>query len=315
MTGASRPAVLGPDQSGITRAADILRHGGLVALPTETVYGLAARADCEEAVQSIYRAKGRPSFNPLIAHVPDLEAAQRIAHFDDHSVQLARAFWPGALTLVLPRRSDARIAPSVTAGLTTAAIRCPAHETMQAVLKACDFPLAAPSANRSGALSPTAPAHVLDSLGTMIDGIIDAGSCSLGLESTIVAVRRGGGWEVLRPGPISEPDIAAIIGPAGQSDGGKLVEAPGQLASHYSPAKPLRLDAAHARPEEFHIGFGNIAGHENLSATGDVTEAAARLYAIMHVAAESELPAIAVAPIPASGIGAAIQDRLRRAAA
>lgn len=316
MTGASRQNLLAADARGIARAAEVLRDGGLVAVPTETVYGLAARADREEAVRRIYAAKGRPSFNPLIVHVPDIAAAARIARLDERAERLAARFWPGALTLVLPLREDAEIAPPVTAGLPTVALRCPDHPVIRELLRACALPLAAPSANRSGAVSPTTPQHVADSLGDRVDLILDGGPCRLGLESTIVALREDSGWQVLRPGPVSEAEIAAAIGAgaASASDEAKI-EAPGQLTSHYSPGKPVRLDAGQARGDEFHIGFGAIAGDVNLSPAGDPAEAAARLYAVLRDAARSPKALVAVAPIPDEGMGRAIRDRLRRAAA
>lgn len=316
MTAASQPAILAPDDAGLARAARLLRGGALVAVPTETVYGLAARADSDEAVAAIYQAKGRPSFNPLIVHVADLAAAGRIAVIDERAKLLAERFWPGALTLVLPLRDDAGLAAAVTAGLPTVALRCPAHPVMRKVLQACGLPLAAPSANRSGAVSPTRPEHVALSLGSAVAAIIDGGFCELGLESTIVTLREPGGWALLRPGPVSEAAIAALLGPQDVQDQGESrIEAPGQLASHYSPGKPVRLDAEEARADEFHIGFGPIEGDANLSPTGDLAEAAARLYAVLHQAAQSPKAAVAVAPIPDEGIGKAIGDRLRRAAA
>ncbi len=263
---------------------------------------------------AIYRAKGRPDFNPLIVHVADVAEAGRLATFGAPARALADAFWPGALTMVLPRRSEAPLAPAVTAGLETVALRCPAHEVMRAVLAAAGVPLAAPSANRSGGVSPTSAAHVAASLGGKIDLILDGGACERGIESTIVAPRASGQWQLLRPGPISESQISEVLGeksdvtPSG-------IEAPGQLASHYAPGKPVRLGAVTAEADEFHIGFGPVAGDLSLSATGDAMEAAARLYAALHQAAAAGRPRIAIAPIPDDGIGAAINDRLRRAAA
>ncbi len=294
----------------------MLRSGGLVAVPTETVYGLAARADSDAAVAAIYRAKGRPDFNPLIVHVAGVEQARGLAHFNARARLLAERFWPGALTLVLPRRADAPLAAAVTAGLSTVALRCPAHPAMRALIEATGLPLAAPSANRSGWVSPTSAAHVAASLGGKPDLILDGGQCIAGIESTIVALREDGGWRILRPGPITEALISAVLGgEAATMTSPAAIEAPGQLASHYAPGKPLRLDAASAEPDEFHIGFGPVAGDDNLSARGDLAEAAARLYELLHRAAASPRPRIAVAPIPEHDIGAAINDRLRRAAA
>jgi L-threonylcarbamoyladenylate synthase len=316
MTAASQPAILAPDETGIARAAELLRAGKLVAVPTETVYGLAARADSEAAVAAIYRAKGRPDFNPLIVHVAGLAAAERIAALDERAELLAERYWPGALTLVLPVRPQAGLASAVTAGLPTVALRCPAHPVMRRVLEASGLPLAAPSANRSGAVSPTRPEHVAASLGDAVDAIVDGGACELGLESTIVALRPGGGWALLRPGPVSAVEIAALLGPQEQAGrDAERVEAPGQLASHYSPGKPVRLDAEVAQAHEFHIGFGLIEGDVNLSPGGDLAEAAARLYAVLHEATASPKPSVAVAPIPQQGLGEAIRDRLTRAAA
>ena len=315
MDHASRPAILTPDREGIAEAARILREGGLVAVPTETVYGLAARADRDESVAAIYKAKGRPSFNPLIVHVAGLKAAQALATFDARALQLADAFWPGPLTLVLPLREYAPVAAAVTAGLATVALRCPAHPVMRALIAETGLPLAAPSANRSGGVSPTDAAHVVSSLEDRLDAVIDAGACEAGLESTIVALREGGRWQVLRPGPISERRIAAVLGTSSEAVTSQAIEAPGQLASHYAPGKPVRLDAPTAQADEFHIGFGDVAGDVTLSASGDLDEAAARLYALLHEAAASQQKRIAVAPIPHDGIGTAINDRLRRAAA
>ena len=316
MTGTSQPEMLAPDGQGIARAAKLLVEGRLVAVPTETVYGLAARADDDMAVAAIYRAKGRPDFNPLIVHVPDLAAAGRIADVDDRARLLAERFWPGALTIVLPLRDEAGLAKAVTAGLPTVALRCPAHPVMRALLEECGLPLAAPSANRSGAVSPTSAAHVRASLGDKVQAIVDGGDCKLGLESTIVALRENGQWQMLRPGPVTAGEIATLLGSdAKASLAEPEIEAPGQLASHYSPGKPVRLDAMTAADGEFHVCFGPVAGHICLSSAGDLAEAAARLYAVLHEAAASPLPRIAVAPIPAEGLGLAIRDRLRRAAA
>jgi len=306
MTGKYATERLSADPAGIARAAELLRGGGLVALPTETVYGLAARADSDEAVARIYRAKGRPDFNPLIVHVANLANAERLAEFGDEARALADAHWPGPLTLVLPRRRAATLAPAVSAGLPTLALRCPAHPAMQAVLAATGLPLAAPSANRSGFVSPTTADHVLATLDGRIDAVLDAGPCAAGLESTIVAVRERDRLEVLRPGPVAiDADVAAI----------GTIEAPGQTASHYAPGKPVRLGAETAREDEFLIGFGAVRGDCTLSATGDLAEAAARLYACLHQAAAAPQRRVAIAPVSETGLGAAINDRLRRAAA
>ena len=316
MTGNSYQYIRAADDVAIAEAAAMLRDGGLVALPTETVYGVAARADSAAAVAAIYRAKGRPDFNPLIVHVADLAAAERLARFDERARALAKAFWPGPLTLVLPKQADAPLAAAVSAGLATIALRCPAHPVMRAVLAEVSFPLAAPSANRSGAVSPTCAGHVASSLGDSVKLILDGGPCQTGIESTIVALRENGGWQILRLGPISEAEIIAVLGaPAEIMASGAAIEAPGQLASHYAPGKPMRLDTAWAEVDEFHIGFGAVSGNTNLSLTGDMAEAAANLYAALHLAADSSQTRIAVAPIPEAGMGLAINDRLRRAAA
>lgn len=308
------PERLATDSAGIARAAELLRAGRLVAIPTETVYGLAARADREAAVAAIFRAKGRPDFNPLIVHVASLAMARDLAEFDERAEALARAWWPGPLTMVLPARPGSPVVPAVTAGLPTVAVRMPDHPALQALLGELALPVAAPSANRSGAISPTAPGHVADSLGAAVDAILDGGTCARGLESTIVALREDGSWQLLRPGPIAENDLAAFLGPAKPlADLG--IEAPGQLARHYSPGKPVRLDARAAADGEFMIGFGAVEGDCSLSESGDLALAAARLYACLHQASVSDCPRVAVAPIPAEGIGAAINDRLRRAAA
>jgi L-threonylcarbamoyladenylate synthase len=308
--GRLRPA----DALAIADAAARLRDGDIVAIPTETVYGLAADAANASAVAKIYAAKGRPDFNPLIIHVPDYEAADAIAHFDALAAKLADAFWPGPLTLVLPLRDGAKVAGAVTAGLPTIAIRCPAHPVMRSVLLASGLNVAAPSANKSGGISPTRAEHVAASLGDAVPLIIDAGPCRAGLESTIVAVRSTG-WEILRPGPVTAAEIKAVAGTAPLVGGHGGVEAPGQLASHYAPTKPIRLNAVEARSNEWHIGFGPISGDDSLSVTSDLSEAAANLFDALHRADASNRPAIAVAPIPAEGIGDAINDRLKRAAA
>jgi L-threonylcarbamoyladenylate synthase len=293
-------------EAAIAAAAALIGKGQCVAVPTETVYGLAADATDGKAVAGIYGAKGRPSFNPLIVHVPDLAAAERIGIFDDTARDLAERYWPGPLTLVLPLRTDSGIASLVTAGLSTIALRVPAHPAMQALLAATGKPLAAPSANASGSISPTSAAHVLKSLGGRIPLIIDAGPASVGLESTIVAVAADGFLRLLRPGPV---DLGLAIAQRG------TIEAPGQLASHYAPAKPLRLNATGAEPDEWLIGFGAIRGDTTLSASGDLAEAAANLFKALHEADAAAPPRIAVAPVPRSGLGLAINDRLTRAAA
>ena len=317
MTSKNATELVTANARSIAKAAEILERGGLVAVPTETVYGLAARADSDDAVARIFAAKGRPDFNPLILHVHDVDHASRFADFNDAARELASAFWPGPLTLVLPRKADAPVADAVSAGLPTIALRAPAHPVMQQLLDAVDFPLAAPSANRSGFISPTSAAHVLASLDGRIDCVLDGGSSEQGVESTIVAVRNDGSIEQLRPGPIDMAALAEVqLTAHGASPiAGSRIEAPGQLASHYAPGKPMRLNAIDVLPDEFLIGFGAIAGDCTLSQTGDLDQAAAQLYACMHRGAASEKARIAVAPIPENGIGRAINDRLRRAAA
>jgi len=307
------PKWLAADEAGIARAAELLRAGALVAVPTETVYGLAARADSEAAVAEIFRAKGRPDFNPLIVHVASLPIARELARFDARAEALAARYWPGPLTLVLHARESA-VVPAVTAGLPTIALRMPDHPAARCLLETVALPLAAPSANRSGAISPTAPEHVARSLGSRVAAILDGGRCLRGVESTIVALREDGGWQLLRPGPIPEEELTALLGrQAGLIDA--RIEAPGQLARHYAPGKPLRLAAREAAADEFLIGFGPVEGDCSLSEDGDLALAAARLYACLHQGAASDKPRIAVAPVPDEGIGAAINDRLRRAAA
>lgn len=310
--------LLVPDDQGLAEASALLARGELVAMPTETVYGLAGDARDGRAVARIYEAKGRPSFNPLIVHLPDLGAAERIAVLDDAAHDLADAFWPGALTLVLPLRPGSGIAPLVTAGLDTVAIRVPAHPVAQALLRRFGGPLAAPSANPSGRISATTAAHVADpvtGLGGRIAAVLDAGACPVGVESTII------GWQdgrpvLLRPGGLPAEAIAAALG--GPVATPRLdptaPNAPGQLTSHYAPRASLRLNATAARPGELLIGFGPVAGEMSLSEGADLAEAAARLFELLHQADAQGRP-IAVAPVPETGLGAAINDRLRRAAA
>lgn len=301
---AQHPGVRPYGSAAIAEAAAEIARGGVVGVPTETVYGLAADATNPAGVARIYAAKGRPSFNPLIVHVLDLAAAERIAVFDDAARALAVRWWPGPLTLVLPSRADAGIASLVTAGLGTIALRVPAHRAIRSLLEATGKPLAAPSANASNAISPTRAAHVAASLGDRVPLILDDGVCAAGVESTIVM-----GQRILRPGPISGEDLGLPLADAG----GKVI-APGQMATHYAPAKPLRLNATLAEAGEWLIGFGEVAGDDTLSASGDPVEAAARLFDALHRADASGRARIAVAPVPEAGIGAAINDRLRRAA-
>nr|WP_217352617.1 L-threonylcarbamoyladenylate synthase [Sphingomonas sp. ID1715] len=291
------------DDDAIVEASRLILEGEPVAVPTETVYGLAADATNAEAVARIYAAKGRPGFNPLIVHVPDLAAAERLGAFNETARALAERHWPGPLTLVVPKASP--VLPSiVTAGLDSVAIRVPVHPAMQALLRATNRPLAAPSANASGTISPTRAEHVLKSMDGRIPLVLDAGPAGIGLESTIVAAT-GEELRLLRPGPI---DLGLPM------TASATIEAPGMLARHYAPSKPLRLDATDARGGEFLIGFGPVEGDATLSSAGNLIEAAARLFDLLHQADASNAAAIAVAPIPTEGLGLAIRDRLRRAA-
>jgi len=296
--------VLAFTDDAIAEASRLILAGEPVAVPTETVYGLAANATNSQAVARIYEAKGRPAFNPLIVHVPDLAAAREIGVFNDEAQELAERWWPGPLTLVVPLRERAGIASIVTAGLSTIGIRVPAHPAMQALLQSTGLPLAAPSANASGSMSPTRAEHVLKSLGGRISLIIDGGRTDRGVESTIVAAT-GGVLRSLRPGPI------AVDAERASDD---RIEAPGQLASHYAPSKPLRLNARTADADEYLIGFGEVAGDVSLSLSADLVEAAASLFDLLHAADSSQKPRIAVAPVPDEDLGVAINDRLRRAA-
>lgn len=301
-------------KAAIEHAAALITAGQVVAVPSETVYGLAGRADSGEAVARIYEAKGRPSFNPLIVHVASMEQAEGFACFDERAHKLADAFWPGPLTMVLPLKDGAPIASLTTAGLETIALRMPAHRAMRSLIETTGLPLAAPSANASGSISPTRAEHVLRSLGGRIPYILDDGPTELGLESTIIAVA-GQTLSLLRPGPITRERIETVAGPISIRADGDPINAPGQLASHYAPSKPLRLNATGAQEDEWLIGFGKIAGHASLSSSGDTGEAAARLFDLLHEADAQPLTKIAVAPIPEKGLGVAINDRLRRAAA
>lgn len=316
MTG-SNPLATAPITSAnaltIQEAVSVLRCGGLVAVPTETVYGLAADARNAEAVAHIYRTKERPDFNPLIVHVPETAEARRLGQFDARAEKLASTFWPGPLTMVLPICAGADVATAVTAGLPTIALRCPAHPVMQRLLIESGLSLAAPSANKSGQISPTRAGHVAASLGPAAPMIIDGGPCTDGLESTIVALRQVG-WQLLREGPVTALEIECALGEPALPLTDQKIEAPGMLARHYAPRKPLRLDAQTPAINEWHIGFGAVNGDDNLSPTGDLAEAASRLFDALHQADQSLKDAIAIAPVPQEAIGAAINDRLKRAA-
>ncbi|EEW24829.1 L-threonylcarbamoyladenylate synthase [Rhodobacter ferrooxidans] len=304
--------------AGIARAAAILRGGGLVAMPTETVYGLAGDARLDATVARIFAAKGRPGFNPLIVHLENLAQARELAVFDARAEALAQAFWPGPLTLVLPRRADAGLSPLVSAGLASVALRLPAHPVARALLAAFGGPLAAPSANPSGRVSPTTSAHVRDGLGGRIDAILDGGACEVGVESSIVGLT--GPATLLRPGGIPLEALEAALGSrlVTAADPAKIT-APGQLASHYAPSAAVRLNVTSPLPDEVWVGFGPACPGAalTLSPNGDLVEAAAALFHILRRADALAGPngAIAFAPVPETGLGRAINDRLRRAAA
>ena len=318
--------ILAANEAAVAAAARYLAQGGLVAFPTETVYGLGADAGNPEAVARLYLAKGRPSFNPLIAHVGDLEAARRIGRFDARALALAEAFWPGPLTLVLPKTSDCTVADLATAGLDTVAIRVPAHPIARQILRAFGGPVVAPSANLSGHVSPTTAAHVLADLGGRIDLIVDGGAVAVGVESTII-----GCFEapmLLRPGGLPRGEIERVLGRAllappdeAGSDTAQPL-APGMLASHYAPRTPVRLNADRVEAGEALLAFGPhvISGVDaasdvmNLSARGDLAEAAANLFGYLRALDGRGARAIAVMPVPHHGLGEAINDRLRRAA-
>ena len=317
----SETEIRAADDEAIAEAANRLSTGGLVAFPTETVYGLGADATSDAAVAALFAAKERPAFNPLIVHVADSGTAEQFADFDDRTRRLGEAFWPGALTIVRPRRAEAGLSQLVGAGLETVAVRVPAHPVAHDLMIAADRPIAAPSANRSGHVSPTTAAHVGASLGGRIDMIIDGGACRVGIESTVVDLTNPDA-ALLRPGGIAVEEIEAVIGPlaaaGGEDDGaaGAAPRSPGMLERHYAPGIPVRPNATQARPGEILLGFGPLAPAEtrNLSPDGDVVEAAANLFAMLRALDRPEHVAIAVMPIPETGLGRAINDRLRRAA-
>jgi L-threonylcarbamoyladenylate synthase len=301
----------------ISYAADLLRAGELVAFPTETVYGLGADATHDSAVAKVYAAKGRPSFNPLIVHVAELKQAFALGRFDELSESLARHFWPGSLTLVVPRTEQSRVSLLASAGLDTIAIRIPQHPVALSLLRAFGGPLVAPSANLSGRISPTTAQHVRDGLGGRVALVLDGGACAVGVESTVVRVMEDGPY-LLRAGGLARADIERVLGrqvmmPT-QFDA--EMHSPGQLESHYAPTALLRLDAAAPDAGEVYIGFGDYAhGPHSLSRRGDVVEAAAKLFRLLHEVDALHPVGIAVAPIPTHGLGEAINDRLKRAAA
>lgn len=326
MTAAVTTRVLPAGDPAIAEAARVLAAGGLVAFPTETVYGLGADATNPAAVARLYAAKGRPSFNPLIAHVPDLAAARRLARFDAAAERLAAAFWPGPLTLVLPKASACDVAELATAGLDSVALRAPDHGVAQALLAAFGKPVVAPSANRSGHVSPTTAGHVVADLGGQIDLVVDGGPTRVGIESTIVACL--GEPTLLRPGGVPREEIARVLGraladaPAAPAAEGEAPLAPGMLASHYAPRARLRLGATEVANGEALLAFGPLppdaaraAAVLNLSSAGDLIEAAANLFSHLRALDHSGAATIAVMPVPSHGLGAAINDRLSRAAA
>jgi L-threonylcarbamoyladenylate synthase len=314
----ARMAVVEADRRAIKAAADVLRRGELVAFPTETVYGLGADATNGRAVAALFAAKGRPRFNPLIAHVADVAAAARLGELPELGRRLTAAFWPGPLTLVVARRADCPVADLATAGLATLALRVPAHPVAQLLLREVDRPIAAPSANRSGHVSPTRAEHVAADLGEAIAAILDGGASGIGLESTVVDVT--GAPIILRPGAIARADIARVLGrPIEVADGEPARPAsPGMAARHYAPAAPLRLNAHSVGDGEALLAFGTPIPHAgaviNLSPSADLAEAAANLYAALRALDRSGARRIAAMPIPEEGLGEAINDRLRRAA-
>ncbi|WP_207458068.1 L-threonylcarbamoyladenylate synthase [Azospirillum sp. SYSU D00513] len=318
---ARRPEILPTKPQALARGGEALRAGELVAFPTETVYGLGADATNDKAVAAIFAAKGRPQFNPLIIHLPDLESAQGWARFDERALELAAQFWPGPLTLVLPRVEGSGLSLLVSAGLDSVAIRVPNHPVARTLLEAAGRPVAAPSANRSGAVSPTTPQHVIESLGEKVAMVVAGGKCPVGLESTVLDLT-GEEPVLLRPGAVLREEIEQLIGPVRVSAGDPTApKSPGQLESHYAPSVPVRLNADAAEEGEALLSFGPdrfVRGHGarlNLSLESDLNEAAANLFAHLRQLDQPGVKAIAVMPIPDQGLGVAINDRLRRAAA
>ncbi|MCP4821762.1 MAG: threonylcarbamoyl-AMP synthase [Shimia sp.] len=303
------------DEAGFASAATILGAGGLVAFPTETVYGLGADARNDMAVARIFEAKGRPHFNPLIVHVPDVDAAKRYVTWSDEADRLAAAFWPGPLTLVLPLRADSGLSPLVTADLPTLAIRVPSHPVARALLKSFNGPVAAPSANPSGRISPTEAQHVLGGLAGRIEAVVDGGACDVGVESTILGLSDTP--TLLRPGGLPQEALeAALDMKLTRYQDGDALTAPGQMASHYAPGAKVRLNATSVSEGERLLGFGKVDDTAlNLSPAADLTEAAANLFHHLHALDQAGDAPIAVSPIPETGLGRAINDRLRRAAA
>lgn len=301
----------------VEAAAEALRKGGLVIMPTETVYGLACDATNPQAVARVYEAKGRPQLNPLIVHVPGLAQAEEHAIFHEKAHKLALQFWPGPLTIVAPRRAESSVSELACAGLATIAVRAPSHPIARQLMAAFGKPIAAPSANRSGHISATTAQHAAADLGHAVDVVLDGGASPVGLESTIVAVAADGTVTLLRPGAIARTEIEAIVGPLAVPTDPKRVSAPGMLESHYAPRARVLLNVVEPPPGAVYLAFGAPAplGGLTLSANGDLVEAAANLYAHLRALDSSGAETIAVAPIPAHGLGEAIADRLRRAAA
>lgn len=319
-----RPRVLPPGPAAYAEAASLLAAGHLVALPTETVYGLGGDAGNDAAVAAIFAAKGRPSFNPLIVHVADADAAQPLVHIDDRAARAMEMWWPGPLTLVLPRRADAPLSLLVSAGLDSVAVRSPAHLVARALMAASGRPIAAPSANRSGHVSPTTPMHVADEFpdggGARLKLIVAGGRCAIGVESTVLDLT-GDRPLLLRPGSVTREELETVLGPVDLATAADGIKAPGMMSSHYAPGLPVRLDAEDVRADEALLAFGpdqflrGGAIRLNLSSQGDLTEAAANLFAMLRALDRPGLSGIAVMPIPDQGLGVAINDRLRRAAA
>ncbi|MEA4837630.1 MAG: L-threonylcarbamoyladenylate synthase [Rhodospirillaceae bacterium] len=310
--------ILIPTPSALAEAAERLRAGELVAFPTETVYGLGGDATSDKAVAAIFEAKRRPSFNPLIATVADIEAAERLVEMDARARRLAELFWPGPLTLVLPRRKDSGLSLLVTAGLDSVAVRVPEHPVTLDLLRAARIPIAGPSANPSGTVSPTTAAHVEAGLGDRVSMILDGGPCRVGVESTVLALLTPVPI-ILRPGGVSRERIEAELGPVSLvlEAGKEGPRSPGMTSHHYAPSLPVRIEADRPRPGEAWLAFGTspVAADLNLSPSGNVTEAAANLFAMLRALDRPPFTGIAVMPIPRDGLGLAINDRLKRAAA
>lgn len=319
-----RPRVMPPGGDAYAAAALILAEGGLVSFPTETVYGLGGDAGSDAAVAAIFAAKGRPSFNPLIVHVADAGAAEPLVQIDDRARQVMDLWWPGPLTLVLPRRADAPLSLLVSSGMDSVAVRSPAHPVARALIQAAGRPIAAPSANKSGHVSPTTPMHVVEEFpdggGARLKLILAGGRCAIGLESTVLELT-GDRPLLLRPGSVTREELQAVLGPVDIATKDDGVKAPGMLTSHYAPGLPVRLDADSVAEGEALLAFGpdafirGGAVRLNLSARGDLTEAASNLFAMLRALDRPGLSGIAVMPVPERGLGAAINDRLRRAAA